>query len=60
MQNGGVLEEPQAAADSIADRFTTVFERHMWEPFVAAGLPADPFRPLTESLSGWTRWRRKW
>jgi hypothetical protein len=22
----------------------------MWEPFVAAGLPADQIRPLTESL----------
>lgn len=44
------LEVLQAAADSIADRFTAVFERHMWEPFVAADLPADQIRPLTESL----------
>jgi hypothetical protein len=27
-----------------------VFERNMWEPFVAAGLPAGQVRPLTESL----------
>src|SRR5580693_1066656 len=44
------LEVLQAMADSIAERFTAVFERNMWEPFVAAGLPADQIRPLTESL----------
>jgi DNA-binding transcriptional MerR regulator len=44
------LEALQGMADSIARRFTTVFERNMWEPFVAAGLPADQIRPLTESL----------
>ena len=44
------LELLQATAAAIADRFTAVFERHMWEPFVAAGLPADQIRPLTESL----------
>src|SRR6266702_1685518 len=44
------LEALQAAADSIAERFTRVFERNMWEPFVAAGLPAGQVRPLTESL----------
>jgi DNA-binding transcriptional MerR regulator len=44
------LELLQATADSIAERFTAVFERNMWESFVAAGLPADQIRPLTESL----------
>jgi DNA-binding transcriptional MerR regulator len=44
------LEALQATADTVAARFTAVFERHMWEPFVAAGLPADQIRPLTESL----------
>ena len=44
------LEALQDVADSIARRFTAVFERHMWEPFIAAGLPADQVRPLTESL----------
>jgi|HubBroStandDraft_2_1064218.scaffolds.fasta_scaffold37731_3 DNA-binding transcriptional MerR regulator len=44
------LEALQGAADTIAQRFTTVFERNMWEPFVAAGLPADQVRPLTQSL----------
>src|SRR5215472_16517389 len=44
------LEALQVIADSIAGRFTAVFERNMWEPFVAAGLPADQIRPLTQSL----------
>jgi DNA-binding transcriptional MerR regulator len=44
------LEALQGMADSIAQRFTAVFERNMWEPFIAAGLPADQIRPLTESL----------
>jgi len=44
------LEALQGMADSIAGRFTAVFERNMWQPFVAAGLPADQIRPLTESL----------
>jgi DNA-binding transcriptional MerR regulator len=44
------MEVLQDMADSIAGRFTAVFERHMWEPFVAAGLPANQIRPLTESL----------
>jgi DNA-binding transcriptional MerR regulator len=44
------LEALQAAADSIAQRFTRVFERNMWEPFVAAGLPSSQVRPLTDSL----------
>jgi DNA-binding transcriptional MerR regulator len=44
------LEALQGMADSIAGRFTAVFERNMWEPFVAAGLPADQVRPLTQSL----------
>src|SRR5580700_4098401 len=43
-------ETLQSTADSIAGRFTRVFERHMWNPFVAAGLPADQVRPLTQSL----------
>ena len=44
------LEALQVMADSIAGRFTAVFERNMWEPFVAAGLPAGQVRPLAESL----------
>jgi len=44
------FETLQSMADAIADRFTGVFERRMWDPFVAAGLPGDQIRPLTESL----------
>lgn len=44
------LEALQATAESIAGRFTAVFERNMWEPFVAAGLPAGQIQPLTASL----------
>jgi len=44
------LEALQGIADSIAGRFTAVFERNMWEPFVAAGLPADQIQQLTQSL----------
>jgi DNA-binding transcriptional MerR regulator len=44
------LDALQGMADVIAGRFTAVFERNMWEPFVAAGLPAEQIRPLTESL----------
>jgi DNA-binding transcriptional MerR regulator len=45
------LEALQAMADEIAGRFVQVFERHHWEPFVAAGLPPHQIRALTESLS---------
>jgi DNA-binding transcriptional MerR regulator len=44
------LEALKSTADSIAERFTGVFERNMWQQFVAAGLPADQIRPLTASL----------
>jgi len=44
------LEALQGVADSIAQRFTAVFERNMWAPFVAAGLPAEQIRPLTQAL----------
>jgi DNA-binding transcriptional MerR regulator len=44
------LEALQGMADSIAERFTALFERTLWAPFAAAGLPADQVRPLTESL----------
>jgi DNA-binding transcriptional MerR regulator len=44
------LEALQSITDSVAERFTRVFARHMWQPFAEAGLPADQVRPLTESL----------
>jgi DNA-binding transcriptional MerR regulator len=44
------FEVLQSMTDAIAERFTGVFERHMWNQFVAAGMPGDQIRPLTESL----------
>jgi DNA-binding transcriptional MerR regulator len=44
------LEELQKQADDIAQRFTGVFERHIWAPFVERGLPPGEIRQLTESL----------
>jgi DNA-binding transcriptional MerR regulator len=41
----------QTAAEEIAERFTRVFERHMWHDFVQAGMPSGQLAPLTESLS---------
>jgi DNA-binding transcriptional MerR regulator len=45
------LRALQTAADSIAERFTRVFERHMWQDFVRAGMPSEQIAPLTQSLS---------
>lgn len=44
------FEALQTMTDAIAQRFTKVFEHHMWDPFVDAGMPADRVGPLTESL----------
>jgi DNA-binding transcriptional MerR regulator len=40
----------QEATAVIAERFTHLFERHLWEPFLERGLPADEVRRLTEVL----------
>jgi DNA-binding transcriptional MerR regulator len=45
------LQALQSAANTIAERFTRVFERHMWHDFVQAGMPSGQIAPLTESLS---------
>jgi DNA-binding transcriptional MerR regulator len=45
------LQALQEAADTIAERFIRVFERHMWHDFVQAGLPSEQIAPLTRSLS---------
>lgn len=34
----------------IADRFVTVFEEYVWEPFVQAGMPMERLPEVTESL----------
>jgi len=45
-------EYERLAADAarIADRFVTLFEDHVWEPFVAAGLPPDRLAGVTDAL----------
>jgi DNA-binding transcriptional MerR regulator len=45
------LEALQSATGQIAERFTRVFERHMWHDFVQAGMPSEQIAPLTEALS---------
>ncbi|HWC12413.1 MAG TPA: MerR family transcriptional regulator [Acidimicrobiales bacterium] len=34
----------------VAERFVALFEHHVWEPFVMAGLPADRLPEVTEAL----------
>ena len=43
-------ERLQEATTSVAERFTKLFERHLWAPVVEGGLPADDVRHLTEVL----------
>lgn len=48
-----VLDEYErvvADADRIAARFVALFEVNVWEPFVAAGLPAERLAEVTEAL----------
>ncbi len=39
-----------ADAARIAARFVELFETHLWEPFVAAGLPTERLSELTDAL----------
>jgi DNA-binding transcriptional MerR regulator len=43
-------ENLRAQTDEIARRFTDVFRRRMWKPFVKRGMPADQIPPLLETL----------
>lgn len=43
-------EELERATAAVAARFTQLFERHLWAPFVERGLPADEVRNLVELL----------
>lgn len=48
-----ILDEYEQLANMttvVADRFTTLFEEHLWAPVVEKGLPADDVRQLTEVL----------
>lgn len=40
----------RAEADAIAARFTDLFRRRMWKPFVKRGMPADQIPPLLAAL----------
>jgi DNA-binding transcriptional MerR regulator len=45
-----VIEESavlRATTDGIADRFAALFERHVWRPFAAAGMPANRLADVT-------------
>jgi DNA-binding transcriptional MerR regulator len=43
-------ERLAADAERIATRFVALFEANVWEPFVAAGLPAERLAGVTEAL----------
>ena len=45
-------EALQASTEAIAERFVAVFERHLWRPFMEAGMPPDRVEALTEALGG--------
>jgi DNA-binding transcriptional MerR regulator len=43
-------EQLRTQTDEIARRFTELFRRRMWKPFVKRGMPADQIPPLLEAL----------
>jgi DNA-binding transcriptional MerR regulator len=43
-------EHLRSVSTELAARFTALFERDLWEPFVAAGMPAEEFGALTDAL----------
>jgi DNA-binding transcriptional MerR regulator len=43
-------ERLQEVTKTVAERFTQLFERNLWGPFVERGLPAQDVRQLTEVL----------
>ena len=43
-------EQLRTQTDEIARRFTELFRRRMWEPFVTRGMPAEQIPPLLETL----------
>src|SRR5205823_3066861 len=46
----GFEEALKAQAGAIAERFVELFERFVWEPFVAAGMPAERLPEVTDTL----------
>jgi DNA-binding transcriptional MerR regulator len=43
-------EHLQKVMAETAERFTRLFERHLWRPFIEGGLPGDDVRRLTDVL----------
>lgn len=43
-------EQLRTQTDEIARRFTELFHRRMWKPFVKRGMPPDQIPPLLETL----------
>lgn len=43
-------EALRAVVSDIAERFRRVFERHLWDPFVEAGMPADEVPGLASDV----------
>ena len=37
--------------DGVAERFVRLFDEHIWDPFAAAGLPAEELPRVTEALN---------
>lgn len=51
---GEILDEYDAlrgAVEGIAERFRAVFERHVWQPFAADGMPPDRVPELTGDVT---------
>lgn len=38
------------STDKLADAFVTMFLKHIWQPFVDAGMPAERLQDITEAL----------
>jgi DNA-binding transcriptional MerR regulator len=43
-------EQLRVHADAIAQRFAALFEKYLWQPFVAGGQPAEAIAPLVALL----------
>jgi DNA-binding transcriptional MerR regulator len=49
-----ILDEYEAlrtAVEAIAERFRVVFERHVWQPFEAEGMPPDQIPEITNDVT---------
>jgi DNA-binding transcriptional MerR regulator len=51
---GALLDEYEhltEVTEALAGRFTALFDDHLWQPFVEAGMPEDRFGPLSDDLA---------